>query len=110
MNLFVAIRKRLGSAGLEDINKLIHKNHIANFEQSEAVTEIGEKKFSGSLMVDATVSPADIHYPTDGDLLNTAREKTEKLIDALWLLKQRTEKKPRTYGDYRTSSATERYV
>ncbi len=37
----------------------------------------------GSLLIDATCSPADIRYPTDLSLLNEAREVTEKLIDAM---------------------------
>ena len=37
----------------------------------------------GSLLIDATCTPADIRYPTDLSLLNEAREVTEKLIDAM---------------------------
>jgi len=37
----------------------------------------------GHLIVDATVAPADIKFPTDHDLLNQAREKSELLIDML---------------------------
>ncbi len=50
----------------------------------------------GSIKIDATVTPADIRYPTDVNLLNDAREKSEELIDKLYLqgtLKQ----KPRSY-------------
>ena len=35
-------------------------------------------------MLDAVVTPQDIKYPTDLDLLNKAREHTERLIDQLW--------------------------
>ncbi|MEJ7685093.1 MAG: IS5 family transposase [Segetibacter sp.] len=50
----------------------------------------------GKLIVDATACPQDISYPTDLNLLNDAREKTEELIDFLYspLLHK---KKPRTY-------------
>jgi hypothetical protein len=34
------------------------------------------------LLLDATVAPADIRYPTDIKLLNEAREQTEIVIDA----------------------------
>jgi IS5 family transposase len=44
--------------------------------------------------MDATVAPQDIAYPTDLNLLNRAREITEKIIDALHV---RGDKKPRTY-------------
>ena len=49
----------------------------------------------GTLIVDATACPQDITYPTDLNLLNDAREKSEQLIDILHmgLLSQ----KPRTY-------------
>jgi hypothetical protein len=36
------------------------------------------------LLLDATVAPADIRYPTDIKLLNEAREQTEIVIDALY--------------------------
>ena len=48
------------------------------------------------MIVDDTVAPSDIKYPTDLDLLNEAREKSELLIDLLY--KPAPEKvKPRTY-------------
>ena len=54
----------------------------------------------GELIVDATACPQDISYPTDLNLLNDAREKSEKLIDILYsTVKLLDEKKlkPRTY-------------
>lgn len=42
------------------------------------------KKNRGKLIMDATVAPADIHYPTDIDLLNSSRKHLEKAIDLLW--------------------------
>lgn len=48
-------------------------------------------------MLDATCAPADIRYPTDLSLLNEAREKTEKMIDALYNQELGLAKKPRTY-------------
>ena len=38
----------------------------------------------GKLILDATVAPADIRYPTDLSLLNECREGTEKIIDDVW--------------------------
>ena len=38
----------------------------------------------GKLIIDATCAPADISYPTDLNLLNQARIKTEKIIDILY--------------------------
>lgn len=55
---------------------------------------------SGELIVDATACPQDISYPTDLNLLNDAREKSEKLIDILHRQAKLLDKetiKPRTY-------------
>ena len=50
------------------------------------------------MLLDATVAPSDIRYPTDIKLLNEAREQTEIVIDALYeQVKEQLEKKPRTY-------------
>lgn len=52
----------------------------------------------GKLLIDATVAPADIRYPTDVGLLNQVRQSTEKVIDVLYKsIKEKPEKKPRTY-------------
>ena len=42
------------------------------------------KKNRGKLLLDATVAPADIKYPTDIDLLNKSREHLETAINILW--------------------------
>jgi hypothetical protein len=55
------------------------------------------EKHHGKLLLDATCAPADIKYPTDLSLLNEAREKTEKTIDALYNPELGLTKKPRTY-------------
>ena len=43
-----------------------------------------KKKNRGKLILDATVAPADIKYPTDIDLLNRSREHLETAVDILW--------------------------
>ena len=43
-----------------------------------------QQKNRGKLLMDATVAPADIKYPTDIDLLNKSREHLEAAIDILW--------------------------
>ena len=48
--------------------------------------------------MDATACPQDIAYPTDLNLLNDAREKSEMLIDLLYV-KELHGKKPRTYRE-----------
>jgi transposase, IS5 family len=52
----------------------------------------------GKLITDATACPQDIAYPTDLNLLNDAREKSEELIDVLYET-GRHKKKPRTYRE-----------
>ncbi len=52
----------------------------------------------GQLIIDATACPQDIRYPTDLDLLNDAREKSEELIDELYC-PSRHKSKPRTYRE-----------
>jgi hypothetical protein len=50
------------------------------------------------LIVDMTVAPADITYPTDMELLNMSREKTEEMIDVLYgQVKEALQEKPRTH-------------
>ena len=51
----------------------------------------------GTLILDATCVPADIHYPTDVTLLNDARELTEQIIDKLHEPMIGKQKKPRDY-------------
>ena len=43
-----------------------------------------QKKNRGKLIMDATVAPADIKYPTDIDLLNKSREHLENAVSILW--------------------------
>ena len=50
----------------------------------------------GSLLLDATCTPAWIAYPTDINLLNEAREKLEEIIDILYRNSE-AKIKPRTY-------------
>jgi hypothetical protein len=44
----------------------------------------GNGRNKGTLILDATVAPADIRYPTDLSLLNECRECTERIIDSVW--------------------------
>lgn len=58
--------------------------------QTDAITH------HGKLIADATACPQDISYPTDLNLLNDAREKTEELTDFLYSSSLH-KKKPGTY-------------
>jgi len=58
----------------------------------------------GKLILDATVAPADIRYPTDVSLLNECREGTEKIIDDVW---DKTERKGHKTAYMRKNARTE---
>lgn len=49
----------------------------------------------GKLVLDATVAPADVRYPSDLSLLDEARENTEKIIEELWAHSKRKGHKTR---------------
>ncbi|MEX2014278.1 MAG: IS5 family transposase, partial [Parcubacteria group bacterium] len=65
---------------------------------SEAIAS-SEGSNQGTLLLDATCTPADIAYPTDLTLLNEAREKLEGIIDVLHAPHAGTLIKPRTYRE-----------
>lgn len=60
-------------------NKNTSKKKLKNQKKQKK-----QKKNRGKLIMDATVAPADIKYPTDIDLLNSSREHLEKAIALLW--------------------------
>ena len=88
--------KETGQKELEEKqNKKDEKLEETNVEKEQKETEPANQ---GKLLLDATVAPADIRYPTDINLLNQARVVTEKIIDALYeQVKAQLPKKPRTY-------------
>ncbi len=103
--MLVYFRKRLNFADANEMNELLTKLMTArkserpvksNSNNSNDDNDKSSGGNSGKLLIDATVAPADIKYPTDLDLLNKAREKSEKLIDKLHDPAS-GEKKPRTY-------------
>lgn len=109
-SLFVEFRKRLGMDSLNAINEKIIalKTKMTDSKDVTLIdddTDDDKKNESdgnnnitnkGRVIFDATACPQDIAYPTDLDLLSTARKKSEKLIDDLYNPKLH-EKKPRTY-------------
>ena len=126
-SLFVDIRKRLGVAQINEINeKILQLNGLlpgvveapAGSNKDDVDKPDGKSKnaaenqpsidqpplkeevitHEGELIVDATACPQDIRYPTDLNLLNDAREKSEELIDFLCGLKKGITK-PRTYRE-----------
>jgi hypothetical protein len=72
------------------------KSESEQAHQSVAETNAVPPVHRGKMIIDATVCPQDIAYPTDLNLLNDAREKSEELIDFLYDPALHG-KKPRTY-------------
>ena len=70
----------------------------ADEQAQERAEEQAEEVREGKLILDATVTPQAIRYPTDLSLLNEAREFSEQIIDVLYPKTDGT-KKPRTYRE-----------
>ncbi len=128
-SLFVEIRQRLSLDILSGINDIVvshsfekaaeptkdnNKDSDAANESSgstDPVNSLDEQKInpvlcesteiknSGKLLVDATVAPQNITYPTDLKLLNASRVKSEELIDKLHRKDLHGENKVRTYRE-----------
>ncbi len=94
-SLFIEWRTILGNDTFNKFSDTLiticHGDKIVDKEQ----TNIENK---GNLKLDATVADQNITYPNDLKLLNTAREKTEQMIDILFeYLREELAVKPRTY-------------
>ena len=106
-SMFVYFRKRLNKSTLTKINEVIagrmledktgpceEKSSSDDGDDNPGNSSVANK---GKLLVDATCTPADITFPTDLKLVNTAREKSEEIIDILHRPLRGQQKKPRTY-------------
>jgi len=122
-SLFVEIRKRMGQSvfdgfqqaivdATEERKSLIERDEKATDSddeppsssvqdgssvQGELLEDAQQEKKEGKLIIDATVAPQAIRYPTDLSLLNEAREFTEQIIDELYERSEKKGRKPRTY-------------
>ena len=123
-SLFVDIRKRLTLEQINEINEKIlgiiskvaadkeQSNDNNKEDEPSGNNEVAESEtgnindsdnnntgpaHKGSLLMDATACPQDIAYPTDLNLLNDARERSEELIDELQV--GLTTARPRTYRE-----------
>ena len=118
-SLFVEIRNRLGLDQINAMNERIIQLSVTQSHPSDegkdppappsentssSIDTAEERKpetpvtHKGKVIVDASACPQDIEYPTDLNLLNDAREKSEELIDFLYL-ELGDFKKPRTYRE-----------
>lgn len=100
-SLMTHFRKRFDKDTLRDINESIVRNALEQDDLKQEKTHDGNDDDTpsnkGKLIVDATCTPADVAYPTDLNLLNEAREKTEAIIDTMHAPLIGKSKKPRTY-------------
>lgn len=103
--LFPTIRERLSLDLMDKINQLIVEHCtdsiLKNNEENRVKKDIDNNENAqaenhGKLLLDATAAPQNITYPTDLKLLNAAREKSEAIIDKLYV-KSDLKEKPRTY-------------
>ena len=119
--LFVAIRKRMSLELISKISDVIALHCMIDDEPQEPPEEdreppdgpaatmaeeqdempvtikAAEPAPKGKLIMDATVAPQHITFPTDLKLLNAARIKSEQLIDLLYDGELHGKVKPRTY-------------
>lgn len=103
----VAFRKRLNREFMETANELFLASAEATPEHQDKRSPKpathpatgkgnGVAPNAGTAILDATCSPSNIKYPQDFELLNTAREKLERIIDRLHKESHPIDK-PRTY-------------
>ena len=106
-SVFVSIRKKLTPDLLHKINTRIYakskerllpkrlsdqeedretSNEKDSNDSSSTTIPEPTKSNKGQLLMDASVSPQAIAYPTDLNLLNDARQMSEKIIDELYCL------------------------
>ena len=101
-SLMTHFRKRFDKDILAKVNESIVRNVLEPDEEPQDKTpddndDDDQPSNKGKLIVDATCTPADVAYPTDLNLLNEAREKTEAMIDSMHAPLVGKSKKPRTY-------------
>ena len=118
-SLFVELRKRLNGDLLNRINELLaglspggvvgreptddkQEDKDESDDNRKEENPVAQEKHvqseqppQGQMIIDATACPQDVTYPTDLDLLDSAREKSEELIDRLYC--PGSGSKPRTY-------------
>ena len=109
-SLLVTFRKRLTAEMMEEISEKMFLEEEDDDDrmppgggdaspESEGQTDSGHKN-SGTLIIDASCTPADIAYPTDLELCDKARKWTEVILDHYWTEcgpAGESSTKPRTY-------------
>jgi len=94
ISMMVHFRKRFSKEDMDRINEELFRRMNPPDDNppedspkggiTNETTEEKEAENEGKLILDATVAPADIRYPTDISILNECRENTERIIEELW--------------------------
>ena len=95
-SLMVWFRKRLSAKFMSELNEAMCKAE-AQPEIETPPENDDDDPHGGTLIVDATCTPADIKYPTDTGLLAEAVEKVDCLIDIMQEPLKGISPRPRTY-------------
>ena len=103
-SLMVHFRKRISKEMMKEISEEAFASEVLKelTKETDKNDEDDANPPKGTLLIDATCCPSDIHFPTDVWLLNHARELTEVIIDDLHaqLVRKGSVKiKPRTNGE-----------
>jgi hypothetical protein len=80
---------------LIEINEKIIAFNSSKKENKREKTDDDDDSNSGTLILDATCAPQAVKFPTDTEMLNSARQKAERIIDRI--CEEAQLKKPRTY-------------
>jgi len=88
--------KKTGKENNQDNNAPENEADTTQKNNNSDTGPLANMPNKGKLQMDATVADAYIQYPTDLNLLNESREKSEAIIDLL-CTKLSLKKKPRTY-------------
>lgn len=83
-SMMTHFRKRFSPEAMQKINEELYRRTHQPKADGDNDPGDGGSSNKGSLIIDATVAPADIRYPTDLELLNECREQTEAIIESLW--------------------------
>jgi len=100
LSMMVHFRKRFTAQDIARINEELFKR------MNPPKNDPPSGGNHGKLVLDATVGPADIRYPTDLSLLNECRENQEKIIDEL---SKRAKRKGRRLA-YSRKKARQKYL
>jgi len=87
-SMMVHFRRRFTPEFIAKVNEFICTGKWPDDNDSiqtpEDLPEPDEAEHKGKLMLDATVAPSDIRYPSDVLILDECRENLEGFIDELW--------------------------